>query len=308
MAKYLIAGASGYVGARLARRLLAQGHAVRGLTRNSEHEVIQQLAAEGMTVWEGDVTRPESLIGIANNVEYVYNLTARSVLENGSVRRVFVEGNRNLIAACSRARTVRSYVFTGNLAPYGDRGDEWLTEDSDAAPAHPLGEIMFEAEQTILDMVRTHHFPAIILRLGMIYGPGRDPLAAVSSGAATLIGNGRNFAPYIHIDDLIATLERMPLEGQPGAIYNVTDDQPLRVSELYGEIHERLGMAPPQIFSKSVALASGIDPSIVGMASSSARVSNRRITQELDLRLRYPSVRDWLDERMAEAVEQETAV
>lgn len=307
MAKYLIAGASGYVGERLARRLLAQGHAVRGLTRNSEHEVIQDLAAEGMTVWEGDVTRPESLVGIANGVEYVYNLTARSVLENGSVRRVFVEGNRNLIAACSRSRTVQGYVFTGNLAPYGDRGDEWLNEDSDAAPSHPLGEIMFEAEQTILDMVRTHHFPAIILRLGTIYGSGRDLLDAVSSGTATLLGDGRNFAPYIHIDDLIAVLERMPLEGQPGAIYNVADDQPMRVSELYGEIHERLGMASPQMFSKAVALASGIDPSIVGMASASTRVSNRRITEELGLRLRYPSVRDWLDER-ASVAEQELTI
>src|SRR5881409_3412531 len=98
MGKYLIAGAAGYVGSRLAEYLLAQGHSVRGLVRDPDAEVVQRLAAQGMAVWQGDVTRPESLVGVASGIECVFNLTARFVLENGSVRRVFVEGNRNLIA------------------------------------------------------------------------------------------------------------------------------------------------------------------------------------------------------------------
>src|SRR5690349_8268865 len=134
MARYLIAGAAGYVGSRLAQQLLARGESVRGLVRNPDDEVVERLAALGMAVWQGDLTQPESLIGVANGVEYVYNLTSRSVLENGLVRRVFVDGNRNLIAACSRARTLRAYVFASNAAPYGDQGDDWLTEDTPIAP------------------------------------------------------------------------------------------------------------------------------------------------------------------------------
>ena len=302
MAKYLIAGASGYVGSRLAEHLLAQGHVVRGLVRDSEAETVQQLAARGMTVWKGDVTQPDSLVGIAKGIEYVYNLTACSVLENSWVRRVFVEGNRNLIAACSRARTVRAYIFTSNVAPYGDRGDEWLTEDSQVAPCHPLGRVMVEAEQTILELVRRHHFPAIILRVGTIYGPERDFVDSVLSGTATLIGDGRNFVPHIHIDDLIPILERIPHEGQPGAVYNVVDDEPTRMAEFYGEVHQRLGMVPPQSFSKSIALFSGLDPTVVGMASASTRVSNERLKQELGMTLRYPGFCDWLDERLGEPV------
>ena len=310
MGKYLVAGASGYVGSQLVEYLLAQGHTVRGLTRDSENDVVQRLAALGMTVWEGDLTRPESLVGVANGVEHVYNLTARSVLENGSVRRVFVEGNRNLIAACSRARTVRSYIFTGNVSPYGDRGDEWLTEDSPAEPCYPLGAVMAEAEQAILELVRKHYFPAIILRVGTIYGSGRDIVDAVQSGTATMIGDGRNFVSYIQIDDLLLVLDRLALDGQPGAIYNVVDDVPARVADVYGEVHQRLGMLPPQAFSKEIALLSGMDPSVVGMASASTRVSNERIKQELGLTLRYPCFRDWLDERLDDslAVDREAAI
>src|SRR5436190_3098456 len=134
MARYLIAGAAGYVGSRLAKQLLARGESVRGLVRDPDDDVVERLASMGMAVWQGDVTQPESLVGVANGIEYVYNLTSRSVLENGSVRRVFVDGNRNLIAACSRTRTIQAYVFAGNAAPFGDQGDDWQTDDGPVAP------------------------------------------------------------------------------------------------------------------------------------------------------------------------------
>ncbi len=299
MARYLIAGAAGYVGSRLAEQLLARGESVRGLVRDSDDEAAERLAALGMAVWQGDLTQPESLVGVANGVEYVYNLTSRSVLENGSVRHVFVDGNRNLIAACSRARTVRAYVFAGNAAPYGDQGDDWLTEDAPVAPCYPLGDVMTEAEQAIMELVRAHHFPAIILRVGTIYGPERDFVDAVLSGTATLIGDGTNFVARIHIDDLLAMLDQVALHGQPGAIYNVADDEPTRAAVLYGEVRERLGMVPPRLFSKDGALFSGLDSSVVGMASASARLSNARIKHDLALTLRYPSFRAWLDQRLA---------
>ena len=300
MGRYLIAGAAGYVGSRLAEYLLAQGHGVRGLVRDPDAEVVQRLAAQGMAVWQGDLTQPDTLIGVAQGVEHVFNLTSRSVLDNGSVRRLYVDGNRNLIATCSRARTVRSYLFASNAAPYGDRGDAWLSEDSGVDPCYPLGHVMVEAEQAIMDLVRAHNFPAIILRVATVYGPERDLVDAVLSGTATLIGNGRNFVPRVHVDDLLLALERVALAGQPGAVYNVADDEPARAADLHGEVRRRLGMVPPRAFSKDRALLAGMDPSIVGMASASTRMSNARLRQELQVRLRYPSVRAWLDERLGE--------
>nr|PZN18792.1 MAG: epimerase [Chloroflexota bacterium] len=220
------------------------------------------------------------------------------MLENGLLRRLYLEGNRNLIAACSRSRSVRSYVFTSSVAPYGDRGDEWLTEDSPVAPNYPLAETLVAAERVLLEAARAHAFPAIVLRVGQIYGPGRDPIETVRSGTATLIGDGRNFVPHIHVDDLVEILARVAVDGQPGAIYNVVDDEPLRAAELYGEIRRRLGMVPPRSFPRDAALFAGMDPSVVGVASSSARVSNQRIRQEFGLTLRYPSYRVWLDEQL----------
>jgi nucleoside-diphosphate-sugar epimerase len=308
MARYLIAGAAGYVGARLAAYLLEQGHSVRGLVRDPDRDIAQRLAGQGMAVWQGDLSQPDSLVGVASGVDYVVNLTARSVLENGSVRQLYVDGNRNLIAACSRSRSVRAYVFTSSIAPYGDQGDHWVDEDTAPAPAYPLGQVMAEAEQAIMELVRQHHFPAMILRIGMIYGPERDPVDAVLSGTTTLIGDGQNFIAPIYVDDLLDAIDRVVRAGLPGAIYNVADDQPLRAIELYGAVRQRLGMVPPRTFSKSTALLSGLDPSVVGMASSSARLSNRRLKETVALNLRFPCFYDWLDTRLAPVPELEQAV
>lgn len=305
MGRFLIAGAAGYVGARLTARLLAQGHAVRGLVRDLESDTAQRLAALGAVIWQADLTTPEDLEGVAYNIDHVVNLTSRFVLENGSVRRLYVEGNRNLIAACSRSRSVRSYTFTSNTAVYGDHGDAWLTEDTRPAPSHPLAEALAAAELVLLDAAREHGFPAMILRCGTVYGPGRDPVEAVRGGTATLIGDGRNFMNHIQVDDLVALLERVAASGQPGAIYNAVDDEPARAAAFYGEIRRRLGMVPPRVFAREAALHAGIDPSVVGVASSSARASNRRIREELGATLQYPAFQTWLDERLPEHAELE---
>jgi nucleoside-diphosphate-sugar epimerase len=298
MGYYLIAGATGYVGSRLARRLLAQGHRVRGLVRNPENELVEDLATAGMSVWTGDVTDAESLVGVAEGAEYVYNLTSRLAIENGSLRRTFVEGNQNLIAACSRSRSLRAYLFTSNVAAYGDAGDALVDEDAPIQPNCALGAVMAEAEQVVMRAVRAHHLPAMILRVAPIYGPDRDPIAAIEDGTLTIFGDGRNFVSHIQIDDLLDILERAATHGQPGAIYNVGDDEPLRQYELVAEVRQRLGMLPPRTYSPAVALQAGLDPNVVAMLTASVRLSNARLRHDLGVALRYPSCRAWLDQRL----------
>jgi nucleoside-diphosphate-sugar epimerase len=306
MAYYLIAGASGYVGSRLAARLISQGHRVRGLVRNPESELVESLAARGMSVWTGDVTQADTLIGVAEGVDYVLNLTSRLAIENGSVRRTFVDGNQNLIAACSRSRGLRAYVFTSNVAAYGDAGDALVDEDAPIRPICALGTVMAEAEQTIMAAARDHRFPAIILRVAPIYGPERDPAAAIEDGTLTIYGDGRNFVSHIHIDDLVTILSRVATDGQPGAIYNIGDDAPMRLYDLAAEVRRRLGMVPPRTFSPAVALQSGLDHNVVAMLTASVRLSNARITHDLGVALRHPSYLSWLDGRLG--VGQEVAV
>ncbi len=303
MGSYLIVGASGYVGMRFAEHLLAQGHRVRGAVRNPDTPAVERLAARGMVVWTADITRPDSLQGIADGIDYVYNLTSAFPLETGPCRRTFVAGNQHLIAACSRSRSVKAYIFASSFAPYADAGDAWVCEDSPIAPQYALGSVMADAELAVMQAVQQHHFPAIILRLAAIYGPGRDFIDAVRNSTLTIYGDGRNYVPHIHVDDLLAVLQAIATSGQPGAIYNVCDDEPLRQIDLFSEVRQRLGMLPPRTYSPETALHAGIDPSIVGRSLASVRMSNQRLKHDLALELRYPGCWHWLDERLPQLLE-----
>jgi nucleoside-diphosphate-sugar epimerase len=308
MAYYLIAGVTGYVGSRLARRLLAEGHRVRGIARTSDSEEAERLAAEGVVIWAGDLIQPETLIGVAEGVDAVYNLTSASLLNDAALRATLVTGNQNLIAACSRSRSVRAYIAASNVSPYGDGGDQFLDEDTPVAPCYPLGFTTVEAERTIMQLVQQHHFPAIIVRLAPIYGPGRDMVDAINTGMTMICGSGRNYIAHIQVDDLVEVLVRVVQHGQPGSIYNVADDEPLRLIDLHGTIRKRLGMVEPRTFSPEVALASGLHPTIVGEMTASVRLSNTRLKHDLNLELRYPSYHTWLAERLGEPLELEVAV
>ncbi|WP_322513638.1 NAD-dependent epimerase/dehydratase family protein [Chloroflexus sp.] len=299
MTNYLIAGAAGYIGSRLAARLLAAGHRVRGLVYSAEDPVVERLATRGMAVWIGDLTRPETIDGVTDEIEVVYNLTNRMPIDGSALlRSLYIDGNQHLIAMSVRARTVRAYIWASNVAPYGDHGESWVDEDSPIAPSYPLGTILATAEQTILQAVRAYRFPAIILRMATVYGPDRDPLEAIASGQLTIYGNGRNFVPHIHVDDALEALIRAPDVGQIGAIYNIGDDEPMRLIEIVSEVRRRLGMLPPRTFDPSIGLRAGLDRSVVGALTASVRLSNARMHHDLGIELRYPSLRYWIDERL----------
>ncbi|NJN16244.1 MAG: NAD-dependent epimerase/dehydratase family protein [Oscillochloris sp.] len=301
MGFYLIAGAAGYVGSRLAERLLAEGNRVRGLVHSAEDPVVERLAAQGMAVWIGDLTRPETITGITEGIEVVYNLSGGNILAGDNLRRTLLDGNQNLIAACSRSRRVRAYLFASSPATYGDGGEALLDEDTPTTPGYPLGEILCEAEQVVMRAVRDHRFPGIVMRIATIYGPDHDLIDAIANGAYVLYGQGRNFVSHIHVDDLIEALRLLPELGMPGGIYNLCDDDPIRQYNLVAEVRRRLGMLSPRRFDPAVALQSGIDPSVIGMACASTRLSNARLKHDLPFFLRYPSYRLWLDERLPAA-------
>ncbi len=298
MANYLLVGADGYTGARLAYRLLAQGHSVRGVVRHPDTPRVDDLAAHGMVVWHGDVTNPHSLVGVADGIEYVYNLTSASILNTAVLQRTLVDGNQHLLAACSRSKSVRAYIYTSSVAIYGDQHTALVTEDTPPKPCCKASALMLAAEQVVLEHTRQHDLPGIVLRVATIYGPERDFTDSVLNRTLTIFGDGDNYVPRIHIDDLLAVLLRVATYGQAGSIYNVGDDQPLRLRDLYAAMQAMLDLPQsPRWYPHAQALYNGLNPEMVALATASVRLCNARMKDELRLALTYPNALSWLEER-----------
>src|SRR5262249_25625209 len=122
----------------------------------------------------------------------------------------------------------------------------------------------------------------VILRVAGIYGPGRGYwLKQFLSGEARIQGRGERFLNMIHRDDVACAMIAALSHGEPGRVYNATDDEPVTQLALFQWLASRLGRDLPP--------AEDATDSKRGLTSK--RVSNRRLKSELGCQLQYPTFR-----------------
>lgn len=308
MSIILITGAAGYIGRHLAPALRAAGHTVRGLDQNAAG--LAALAAYGVEPIVADVGDRAALRAAIAGAELVFHLAGSPLGRPHEIVRANLEGARSIAEACAGHAQLRALVFAGSGALYPS-GPGWLTEETPPAPAFHYARAKHLAEQALLEAHAQRGVPAVIARIAGVYGP-RSPALMVESvrrGRFPLIGGGRGYATYIHIDDTVAALIALGERGQPGRIYNLADDAPVLVAEFYGHLAQLLGAAPPPTLAPIAARAlvwlvasisrvrgrpSPLPLDLPDMAAVSHRMANRRMREELGVRLRYPTYREGL--------------
>ena len=183
--------------------------------------------------------------------------------------------------------------YLSTTGVYGDRAGGWVDEDSELLPAGERGARRVAAERRWLDLWRRCGLPVHVFRLAGIYGPGRSALDTVRRGEARRIAKPGQVFSRIHVADIARVLRASLARPRPGAIYNVCDDDPAPPQDVIRYACELLGVAsPPEIpFADAAGAMSEMARSFF---SESKRVANRRIKDELGVRLAFPSYREGL--------------
>ncbi len=177
--------------------------------------------------------------------------------------------------------------YLSTTGVYGDHGGGWVTEESPLTPNTERGARRLAAERQWLELP----LPAHLFRLAGIYGPGRNQLLTVLDGTAKRIVKPGQIFSRIHVDDIAATLEASIAGPCPGRAYNVCDDEPCPPQDVVAYAAELLRMpAPPDVAFEEAVLS----PMARSFYADSKRVSNRRIKEELGVKLAYPSYREGL--------------
>jgi nucleoside-diphosphate-sugar epimerase len=287
--RVLIVGC-GYVGLPLGKELVRQGHEVFGLRRSALAEV--ELRAAGIRPLHADITQPETLTGLPRDFDWVVNCTASGGGGPEDYRRIYLDGNRNLVAWLAGS-PLRKFVYTSSSSVYGQNDGSTVTEESPAEPEAPTAKVLVEAEQFLLaaaggPQARPPHrrkFPAVILRVAGIYGPGRGHwFKAFLRGDARLEGDGRRILNMIHRDDLIGVIIAALERGAPGEIYNAADNEPVSQREFFQWLADALQRPlPPMVAAEAESLRR--------RGVTHKRVSNAKLRQALDYVLRYPDFR-----------------
>jgi nucleoside-diphosphate-sugar epimerase len=270
----------GYTALALARALAAEGWQVAGTTRDPEKRA--SLEQEGIEAWLFERDRPlEQAERALAGTTHV--LTSIAPDEQGDP--VLGRHARDLL----RCRSIVWAGYLGTTGVYGDRGGEWVSEADPIAPTMPRTRRRARAEAHWL----ASGLPVHLFRLAGIYGPGpgRSALAAARAGTARRIVKPDQVFCRIHIEDIVQVLRASIARPNPGAIYNVADDQPAPPQDVVAFACALLGIEPPPEVPFEVA---DLSPMARSFYSDSRRVSNARIKEELGVSLRHPSYREGL--------------
>lgn len=280
--KVLIVGC-GYVGLPLGAELARRGHAVFGLRRTADAS--GALAQARIQFLRGDVTDRAQLAAIAPHFDGVVNTVAPSGGGPEAYHRTYFQGTQNLIEWLAPAK-LGKFVYTSSTGVYGQDDGSLVDERSPAEPEAGTAKVLAAAERLLLAAARERNFPAVVLRVAGIYGPGRGfYLRQMLAGQARLEGDGRRFVNMIHRDDLVGAILAALERGVPGQVYNVCDDEPATVAAVYDWLARELNVPPPP-------RVPGETRGPARRVATNKRISNRRLREELGYSLKYPTFRE----------------
>jgi nucleoside-diphosphate-sugar epimerase len=204
----------------------------------------------------------------------------------------------DLIRACE-GEGIGRFVYLGSTAIYGSVDADWVDEETPVRPDSPRSRARLEAEQAVLRAHRERGFPGVIVRAPGIYGPGRTLAHRIRRGSYRVTGDGQNYVNRIHVEDLARVLLAAAERGRSGAIYVAGDDCPERARVVADFCAALIGMPPPPSIDPAEA-ARGMGESDFAMTRGNKRIRNRRMREELGVRLQYPSYREGIPAALAE--------
>ena len=281
MENTLLSFGHGYCARALAQRLVPQGWTVSGTTRNPDKARI--MAAEGVTpiLWpQGDLRAALS--------EATHILCSAGPDAGGDPVLAILRDRITELAP--RLRWV-GYLSTTGV--YGDFAGGWVDENTPLAPSTRRGQMRLLAEQ---EWQSIPGLPLHIFRLAGIYGPGRGPFEKVRNGTARRIVKPGQVFSRIHVDDIAQVLEASINRPDPGAIYNMCDDDPAPPQDVIGYAAELLGLPQPEEVPFDKA---DLTPMARSFYAENKRVRNDRIKSDLGITLIHPDYRHGLQALLA---------
>jgi nucleoside-diphosphate-sugar epimerase len=297
--KVFVTGSTGYIGGSVAVRLVREGHAVSGLTRDSGKA--QELARLGIEPVVGTLDDAELLADRARRSDAVINAA-------DSDHRGAVEA---LIAGL--AGSGKPLLHTSGSSIVGDdaRGEaaataEVFTEDimDEGSPWRPAPE---KAARVAIDrlVIDAAGVRSVVLCNSLIYGhgrgPGRDSVQipalvrqARASGVTRHVGAGRNVWSNVHIDDVVE-LYVLALAKAPAGSFLFVENGEASFAGIAAAIATALGQErPPEPWDIESAIAEwGYEPAVFALGSNS-RVRATRARERLGWAPRHDSVLTWL--------------
>jgi len=284
--KLAVSGTSGLVGSALLPALYADGHVVTRLVRpgaalRSDPEAAGardiRFDIAGNSIDAGALDGVEAVVHLAGVGIAAARWTARHL---EAVRSSRVDGTRLLATTLARlARPPRLLVQASAVGYYGDRGDEILTEAS--APGRGFLAETCIAWEAAAAPLRDRGVRVVPLRFGVILSARGGALAKMllpfRLGLGGVVGSGRQWMPWIGLDDAVGIIRRVIDDTALDGAVNAVAPEPVtnrQFTAALGRALRRPTFLPVPAFAARLALGGMADALLL----ASARVTPQRLT------------------------------
>jgi UDP-glucose 4-epimerase len=260
----LVTGGAGFIGAHVARHLLAADREVVVLDDLSGG--YEENVPAGATFVAGSAADPELVDELFRTHEFshVFHIGAYAAEGLSHFIRRFNYANNllasvNVLNAAVRAETVERYVFTSSIAVYG-AAQTPMTEEVVPEPEDPYGIAKYAVELDLRAAQRMFGLDYTIFRPHNVYGELQnlaDPYRNVigifmnqlqSGRPMTVFGDGLQTRAFTHIDDVAPVIARsIDVPEAANEVFNVGADTPYTVLELARTVAQAFGVAEPEI-------------------------------------------------------------
>jgi nucleoside-diphosphate-sugar epimerase len=250
MARYFVTGATGFIGGKLARELVARGHQVVTIARNPNKA--DDLRELGIEVHKGDITEKETLRAPMSGVDGIFHVAAWykvGARDKSMAYDINVNGTRNVLEVMRNLQIPKG-VYTSTLAVYGNTHGK-IADETTLPPAQFDSE--YDRTKSIahfdvaVPMMRAG-LPLVIVQPGLVYGPGDTSLAGETmgqylQGKLPMLPRVATYA-WAHVDDIVEGHILAMEKGKVGESYIICGEI-ARMDEAIALAERITGVRPP---------------------------------------------------------------
>lgn len=250
--KYFITGATGFIGGKLAKRLIDDGHEVVASVRSPAKAV--HLKELGIQLAQGDITDKASLRQPMTGVDGVFHIAAWykvGARDSSMAETINVDGTRNVLELMQELGISRG-VYTSTLAINSDTKSQMVDESYRFTGKHltVYDQTKYDAHFKVAEPMVRAGLPLVTVMPGAVYGPGdgsdlRDVLVNVIRGRMPFVPDDTALC-FAHVDDIVDGHILAMEKGKLGEDYIIAGE-PMLLKDYFRKAAELAGVRPPML-------------------------------------------------------------